>query len=303
VTTAFVLSGGASLGAVQVGMLRALIEQGISPDVLVGTSAGALNAAFVAGHGLSPSGVDSLADVWARLRGRTLFPLDPARAMGALVGRSSAICSDRGLRQLLEEHMLFEHLEEAPVPLIVVATDLFTGREVALSSGSAQRAVLASCALPGVFAPVEYGQRLLVDGGLANNTAVSEAIRAGATTIYVLPSGYSCALARPPRTPVAAAAHALAILTHQRLVADIAMYEGAVDLVVLPPPCPLRVSVLNFGRAAELMRAAHTSAVNALAVDHGRRQHPELSIAMHVHDRADRSGGSQPAADHRISPG
>lgn len=284
-TTAFVLSGGASLGAVQVGMLRALVEQDIVPDVLVGTSAGALNSAYVAGHGLTTSGVDSLADVWANLRARSLFPLDPARTMGALVGRSSALCSDRGLRQLLDEHLGFERLEESPVPLVVVATDLFSGREVALTSGSAQQAILASCALPAVFAPVEYGETMLVDGGLANNTAVSEAVRAGASTIYVLPSGYSCAIATPPRTPVAAAAHALAVLTHQRMVADIALYAGTVDLVVLPPPCPMRVSVMNFDRADELMRAAYSSAAAALAVDDGRRDHPERTIAMHPHPR------------------
>jgi NTE family protein len=283
VTTAIVLSGGASLGAVQVGMLRALVERGISPDLFVGTSAGALNAAYVAGHGMSTSAVDSLAEVWAGLRARSLFPIDPARAMGALVGRSSALCSDRGLRRLLDEHLVFERLEDAPVPLVVVATDLLTGREVALSRGSAQQAVLASCALPAVFAPIEHGDTVLVDGGLANNTAVSEAVRAGANRIYVLPSGYSCAIATAPRTPVAAAAHALAILTHQRLVADIALYADAVDLIVLPPPCPLHVSVMNFERAPELMRAAYTTATAALAVQNGRRRHPEQSIAIHTH--------------------
>jgi NTE family protein len=286
VTTAFVLSGGASLGAVQVGMLRALTERAITPDLLVGTSVGALNAAFVAGHGLSPDATEALADVWTGLRSRSLFPLDPVRAVGALAGRSSALCSDRGLRRLLEEHLPFELLEDAPIPLVVVATDLLTGLEVPLSTGSAQQAVLASCALPAVFPPVAYGDTVLVDGGLANNTAVSEAVRAGASTIYVLPSGYSCALTRPPRTPVAAAAHALAILTHQRLVADVALYAGTVDLVVLPPPCPLRISVVNFGRAAELMRAAYTTAATALAVDDGRRDHPEQSIAMHTHVRS-----------------
>jgi NTE family protein len=285
VTTAFVLSGGASLGAVQVGMLHALIEKAITPDVLVGTSAGALNAAFIAGRGLDTAGVEALAEVWMGLRSRSLFPLDPVRAVAALAGRSSALCSDRGLRRLLEQHLLFEDLEDAPVPLVVVATDLLTGNEVSLSSGSAEQAILASCALPAVFPPVPYGDTVLVDGGLANNTAVSEAVRAGADTIYVLPSGYSCALATPPRTPVAAAAHALAILTHQRLVADIALYSDAVDLVVLPPPCPLRVSVVNFGRAPELIAAAYDAATESLTVDHGRREHPEREIALHTHPR------------------
>jgi NTE family protein len=287
-TTAFVLSGGASLGAVQVGMLRALVEERIAPDLLVGTSAGALNAAFVAGHGLTAAGVDGLAEVWAGLRGRTLFPLDPVRAVTALAGRSSALCSDRGLRHLLEQHLTFDRLEDSPVPLVVVATDLLTGAEVALSDGDARQAVLASCALPAVFPPVVRGGTVLVDGGLANNTAVSEAVRAGADTVYVLPSGYACALAAAPRTPVAAAAHAVAILTHQRLVADIALYADAADLVVLPPPCPLRVSVVNFGRAPELIRAAYSTASAALRVDHGRREHPERMIAVHTHSPQER---------------
>jgi NTE family protein len=283
VTTAFVLSGGASLGAVQVGMLRALVEKGVVPDLLVGTSAGALNAAYVAGHGMSVAGVDGLAEVWAGLRSRSLFPLDPARALRALAGRDSALCSDRGLRRLLDTHLTFERLEDAPVPLVIVTTDLLTGREVSLTRGGAREAVLASCALPGVFPPVPHGDQLLVDGGLANNTAVSEAVRAGATTVYVLPSGFSCALTRPPRGPIAAAAHAIAILTHQRLVSDVALYADTVDLVVLPPPCPLPVSVLNFGRAVELMRSAQATARAALAVDAGRREHPEREIALHVH--------------------
>jgi NTE family protein len=292
VTTAFVLSGGASLGAVQVGMLRALVEKEISPDLLVGTSAGALNAAFVAGHGMNPGAVDELAEVWAKLRSWSLFPLDPVRAVGALAGRSNALCSDRGLRRLLQQHLRFAALEDAPIPLVVMATDLMTGLEVALSHGDAQLAVRASCALPAVFPAVPFGDTVLVDGGLANNTAVSEAVRAGATTIYVLPSGYSCALARPPRTPIAAAAHAVAILTHQRLVADIALYSDSVDLVVLPPPCPLRVSVLNFTRATELIDAAYATARAALDLDGGRREHPELDVAMHTHERPADDGAS-----------
>jgi NTE family protein len=299
VTTAFVLSGGASLGAVQVGMLRALVEREITPDLLVGTSAGALNAAFIAGRGVNAAGTDALADVWAGLRSRTLFPLDPVRAVAALAGRSSALCSDRGLRHLLDEHLTFDLLEHAPIPLVVVATDLLTGTEVPLSSGNASQAILASCALPAVFPPVPYGDTVLVDGGLANNTAVSEAVRAGADTVYVLPSGYSCALATPPRTPVAAAAHALAILTHQRLLADIALYSGTVDLVVLPPPCPLRVSVVNFGRAPQLIEAAYGAATEALTVDAGRREHPEREIALHTHRRSRRASES---AEVRVDP-
>jgi len=135
VKTAFVLSGGASLGAVQVGMLQALIEQGITPDVLVGTSAGALNTAYISGHGATPSSVQSLAQVWAHLNVRTLFAVDPVHVLRALAGKSSSVCSDRGLRTQLRRHLTFETLEDAPIPLVVVTTELATGGEVSLRTG------------------------------------------------------------------------------------------------------------------------------------------------------------------------
>lgn len=282
-TTAFVLSGGGSLGAVQVGMLQALAEQQITPDLLVGTSAGALNAAFIAGYGLNPEGVGALAEVWRRLHARSLFSIDPRRALSALAGRNNALCTDRGLRDLLHRHLRFERLEDSPIPLQVVATDLLTGQEVALCEGDAQSAILSSCAIPGVFPTIQHHEMTLVDGGLANNTAVSQAVMAGADTVYVLSSGYACALTHPPRTPLGTAIHALTLLTHQRLVADVALYADQVNLIVLPPPCPLRVSPIDFGRAHELIRAAHTHSLTWLAEDGGHRPHPELHIALHVH--------------------
>jgi NTE family protein len=283
VRTAFVFSGGGSLGSVQVGMLRALVERGVVPDLLVGTSAGALNAAFVAGHGATPGAVDALAEVWAGLHVRSLFPFDPRSALAALAGRRSSICSDRGLRRLLGLHLRFDRLEDASIPLVVVATDLLTGREVTLSDGDAHEAVLASCALPAVFPPVLRDGRLLIDGGLANNTALSQAILAGATRIYALPSGYSCALPRPPRTAMGTAAHALAILTHQRLLADVHQYARQVDLVVLPPPCPLAVSPMNFGAARRLIEAAYLTATAALDEDDGQRADPASGLSLHEH--------------------
>src|SRR3954464_9667404 len=80
-TTAFVLSGGGSLGAVQVGMLQALAERRITPDLLVGTSAGALNAVFVAAHGTSPAALELLARTWTALRRDDIFPVRAPRVM------------------------------------------------------------------------------------------------------------------------------------------------------------------------------------------------------------------------------
>ena len=100
-TTAFVLSGGGSLAAVQIGMLAALADRGIRPDLLVGTSAGALNAAFVAGHGADPSAIAELGRVWQSVRSGQLFHLQPQRALLALIGRRSSVFSPDGLDELI----------------------------------------------------------------------------------------------------------------------------------------------------------------------------------------------------------
>jgi NTE family protein len=167
VTTAFVFSGGGSLGAVQVGMLRALAERRVRPDLLVGTSAGALNAAFTAARGAEEGGVDALAEIWAGLRSRSIFTLDPRQCLAALAGRRAALCSNAGLRGLLDRHLSFDRLEDSPVPLVIVASDLLSGDEVALDAGPAAPAILASCAIPGVFPAINHGGRTLVDGALA----------------------------------------------------------------------------------------------------------------------------------------
>src|SRR5690349_18688643 len=190
-TTAFVLSGGGSLGAVQVGMLHALADRGIQPDLLVGTSAGALNAAFVAGHGAGPAAVAELGRVWQSVRSRRLFHLEPRRALLALLGQRPALFAPDGLEELVRGHLAFDRLEDASIPLTLVACDLLSGEETVLREGPVHEAIAASCAIPGIFPPVEIDGRLLVDGALANNAALSIATEAGADPIYVLPTGYS----------------------------------------------------------------------------------------------------------------
>jgi NTE family protein len=259
-TTAFVLSGGGSLGAVQVGMLQALAGWKVRPDLLVGTSAGALNAAYVAGHGMSRESLDGLVSSWTSVHRRDIFPLHPARVMRSLSGGGGALCANTGLRRIVLSHLTFDLLEDAPTPVSVVATDLLCGLEVLLSTGDAVSAVLASAAVPGILPAVQRDGRTLVDGGLADNTAISQAVALGADRVVVLPSGYACALPAPPRSPLGAAMQALSLLTQQRLIADIAAYADRVEMVVLPPPCPLSVSPMDFGQAASLVRQARETA-------------------------------------------
>jgi NTE family protein len=288
-TTAFVLSGGGSLGAVQVGMLEALADRGIRPDLLVGTSVGALNAAFVAGHGADPSAMAELRRVWQSVRSRRLFHLQPRRAVLALLGQRPSVFSPDGLDELIRGHLTFDRLEDAPIPLTLVASDLLTGEEVPLTHGSVRRAIAASCAIPGVFPPVEIDGRLLVDGALANNAALSVAAEVGADRIFVLSTGYSCALSAPPRSALGVLAQASTLLLHQRLVQDVRTFAGSADLVVLPPPCPIQVSALDFRHAAALAAAGRASAGSWLDRQRGRAAVPGSvragEIALHVHRR------------------
>jgi NTE family protein len=258
-TTAFVLSGGGSLGAVQVGMLQALADHGVEPDLLIGTSAGAVNAAWVAGHGTGVDSLDQLAAVWTGLRRRDVFPVRPLRSLLSLAGVKASLCPSGPLRDLLAAHLTYDRLEHAAIPVHVVATDALEGTEVLLSHGDAVDAVMASAAIPGVFDPVEMDGRLLCDGGVANNAALSQAIALGADHVVVLPAGTPCALERPPRSPLAAALHAVSLLIDGRLAVEILHYGGRADVAVVPHLCPLSVHAADFRHAAELIDRARTS--------------------------------------------
>ena len=151
--TAFVLSGGASLGALQVGMLEALYEQGITPDFLVGTSVGALNAAFVASRPQSPQTATELGRVWRDLQRQDVFPLSMSALVGGVCGRRDHLVPDRELRRLIRRYIQFEDLADAAIPLHLVAFDLIEGRELLLSEGPAVEAIAASASIPGIFPP------------------------------------------------------------------------------------------------------------------------------------------------------
>jgi NTE family protein len=220
-TVAFVLSGGASLGAIQVGMLHALYERGIVPDVIVGTSAGAMNGAFIASRPQTVATADALASVCRDLKRGQVFPLNPITGLLGFLGVRDHLVPASGLRRLISRNIQHGQLEDLPIPLHVVAVDVISGEELRLSHGSVVDAVLASVAIPGVVAPVRWEDRTLMDGGVANNTPISHAVELGAEQIYVLPTGHACALHEPPGGALALALHAISLLTQRRLIGDI----------------------------------------------------------------------------------
>jgi NTE family protein len=281
--TAFVLSGGASLGAIQVGMIRALYEREVTPDLIVGTSVGALNGAFIASRPPIPGTAEELAEVWRDLGRRQVFPLNPLTGFLGFFGARDHLISDHGLRGLVEDNIEFTQLEQAPIPFHVIATDLLSGRELRLSRGDSFEAVLASAAIPGIFAPVEWEGRKLIDGGVSNNAPIADAIELGAERIYVMPTGSACDLPEPPRGAVAMLLHAMSLLVMRRLLVEVEALRDRAELIVLPPPCPHAITPIDFSHADELIRRGYEGSRDHLAaVATGRAQVP-LPIAMYDH--------------------
>src|SRR6267154_1669898 len=256
--TAFVLAGGGSLGAVQVGMLKALLRLGVVPDLVVGASVGAINGTCFA---LEPDeqGLARLERIWLRLRRADVFPFSAASGLLAAFGKRDHLVTPAPLRALNGSELPYQNLEEARIPCYVVATDVLTGTEVALSSGPVVTALLASAAIPAVFPVVSVGGRHLIDGGVANYTPISTAVDLGATRVVVLPTGTSCALKGPPRGAVAIALHALNLVIMRQLSSDIERFASRAELVVLPPLCPLTTSAYDFSHTHELIHRAEAA--------------------------------------------
>jgi NTE family protein len=183
---AFVLPGGAARGATQVGMLLALTELGIRPDVVVGTSVGALNGACFAADA-TVAGLERIAARWVGAPRAQIFPFSWKRVARNIQRHADHLLPNDGLRRWIEANTAHADLDDLPIPVHVVTTDVSTGEPVVLSHGDVVTALLASTAIPRVFPPVEIDGRRLYDGAVAANTPVDEAIALGATDIFVLP--------------------------------------------------------------------------------------------------------------------
>jgi NTE family protein len=261
--TAFVLSGGGSLGAVQVGMLHALLEAGIWPDLVLGSSVGAINGAYLAGHA-SLEGVEQLAELWESVRRREVFPLELRAILRGTLGRRDHLVDPLGLRTLiLRAELGYGRLEEAPVPFYPVATDLATGEAVVITEGDVLQALMASAAIPGVFPPVEMAGRVLVDGGVVADAPLNQAEAIGASTIYLLPTA-SPAEPTSPQVAVDVAARALLLSARQMATATVAALSTRLEVHVLPPPTAEH-SIFDFGHTTELIDRGYLRAQAWLA--------------------------------------
>lgn len=262
-------------------MLRALYERGIAPELVVATSAGALNGTFMASRPQTVETADALAVIWNGLTRGQVFPLNLVTGLLGFLGARDHLVPDGGMRKLITRHIERDRLEQMPLELHVIAVDVITGEELRLSRGSAVEAVMASAAIPAVLPTVSWEGRELMDGGVANNTPISHAVELGASEVYVLPTGNACALTKAPSSALAMALHALSLLTLRRLIDDIERHRDGTKLVVLPPPCPLSVQPIDFGHAQLLMDRAYADACEFL--DGGGAERPPIRMRMHGH--------------------
>lgn len=259
----FVMPGGGALGAYQVGVLRALTAVGVVPDMLIGVSAGAVNASLFAwNQGID--GVRRIESVWRSIQRRDLMRFNPARLALAIAGRRPSFLDNRHGRHFLRQQLGHRLLEHSPVPLVVVATDLATGHPVPLDRGDAVTAVLASSAFPGVYPPVEVDGRTYIDGGVVADVPLDIALELGAATALVL--------AVPPSEPGEVPRHAIDILlrssslgveAHGRSV--LLRPPGGLRVVEIPAP-PSQLNTFDVGRSAAMIDEAAANVNEWLAL-------------------------------------
>jgi len=229
---AFVLGGGGLLGATQVGMLRALLESGRRPSLVVGTSVGALNGAAISADP-SVAGADALEKLWGSLADSGIFSGSLFSQAGTLVRHRTHLHSAEPLRQLLTGQ-LPPLIEDLPIQFQCVAASIERAAAHWFASGSLADAVLASCAVPGLLPPVRIGDEHFLDGGLVHSIPVGRALALGATEIYVLHVGRIERPLSAPRSPWDVGLIAFEVARRHRFVEEMATLPRTVRAHVLP---------------------------------------------------------------------
>jgi NTE family protein len=252
---AFVLSGGGALGAVHVGMLRALVEDGITPDLVVGSSVGAINGAMVAAQPVDAPAL--LRRAWDRLdrgprrQGSSLRPLAEAMRL------RQSLHSPDGLARFVHQHRPADLVEHLELPFAAVATDARSGRPVVLREGDLCAALIASVALPGVYPRVRHGDSLLVDGCLSAPVPVLQALALGARSLVVLDAGCDDAALTSPVPESGPLSEVTRLLIRQRIRDDLRQVPDEVTVVYPPAPADPGVTSIDFSRTSELMRRGY----------------------------------------------
>jgi NTE family protein len=292
---AFVLSGGGNLGAIQVGMLRALVDHDIRPDMVLGCSVGALNGAAYAQEPTLP-GVARIEELWRGIDGRDLMPSGWFPHAVAIARKGESIHGNEGLTKVVEAFLTTRTFEELEIPFQCVATDVLAVREAWFDSGPLIPPILASSALPSIYPAVEIDGVRYLDGAIVNDVPVARAVELGARTLYVLHCG-SFDRPRPePKRPLDVAVQAYWIARHHRFKRDLASLPSGIDAVVLPTGQPPNLRFNDFTRSPELIGAAYSA--SAAFLD-GRVDDSEVDGDDDAHGRVLTDAADAAAADLR----
>lgn len=230
---AFVLGGGGVLGAHEVGMLHALAERSIKPDIVLGTSIGAINGAMFAADP-TVEGVERLGRLWddSNLAGVSAGAL--LRRVTTLARTGTHLQSLEEVRRRLADAFPVERVEELELPFQCVAASIERAAEHWFADGVLTDVVLASCAVPGILPPVPIGDEHFIDGGIVNSIPVARAVALGAKTIYVLQVGRLERPLQPPRWPWEVGLVAFEVARRHRFASDLASLPDGVRLHLLP---------------------------------------------------------------------
>lgn len=232
-TTAFVLGGGGRLGAAEVGMLSALLSAGIAPDLVLGTSIGAINGVAVA-QDPSPDGVAQLRSLWAEVERSGMFGGSVVDRVRHIAATRTSLHSNEPLRRLLDRVVGDRRIEDLAVRFQCVAACIETAEATWFDSGPVTDRVLASCAVPGLLPSVEVDGRHYLDGGVVDSIPVRRAIELGADRIYVLQVGRIEEPLRVPRRPHEVALVAFEIARRHSFATAMASRPAGVEVHVLP---------------------------------------------------------------------
>jgi NTE family protein len=232
-TTAYVLGGGGVLGSSEVGMVRALAEHGVRPDLVLGTSIGALNGAFIAADP-GVEGAERLAAVWQAVVREGVFLDHPMRQAARVAKYRTHLLSNAPLRHVIDRYLPVDRFEELAVAFQCVAACIEDSSGRWFSDGDLTDAVVASCSVPGLFPPVQIGDRHYLDGGLVHSIPVGRALALGATRIFVLQVGRVEQPLKVPTRPWEVATVAFEIARRHRFVHEMESVPDDVELHVLP---------------------------------------------------------------------
>ena len=233
-TTAFVLGGGGVLGAVEVGMLRALLERDVMPDLVLGTSVGALNGALVAREP-ELGVVDRLTELWLEVaRSRQVYGDRPLRTVRRAVSSGTHIYSAKPLQERLREEFGDALIEDLPVRFQVCAASIERAAEHWFDSGPLVDAVVASAAVPGLLPPARVNGEHFLDGGIVNSIPLARAVQLGADRVFVLQVGRIDRPLAVPRRPWEVARVSFEIARRHRFTRELAELPDHVEAHVLP---------------------------------------------------------------------